>query len=78
MRYLACPVVEGVCAGGMVLDGGTVARGGAVLGAIPVVAGGLISLLAVLFAFPLVNTSAYGPCSTFVRQISVWLCPEFI
>ena len=44
--------------GGMLPAGGTVAGGGAVLGAIPVVAGGLISLLAVLSVVPLVKTSA--------------------
>src|SRR5437016_2261846 len=76
--YLACPVVEGVWAGGIVVAGGILASGGALLvvsqkgaqtiggftasgsvvsEALPVVAGGLASLLAILVLFPLLNTS---------------------
>src|SRR5262245_35634582 len=50
---LLWPVVDGVS-----VRGGTVTAGGAVFGAMPVVAGGLPSLLAVLVPSLLVNTSA--------------------
>jgi hypothetical protein len=57
--YLGCPLVAGVWVGGTVVAGGIVAGGGGtVVGAIPVVAGGPASLLAVLFVFALVKTSA--------------------